>query len=759
MKAPYFAFLIFVTLTAGCTHPDPFPESSEPNPVQSTLSGKTCGHVLDATQITRVKAENEETVFACMGWAHGKYRAFQMDYLRRTAAGRTAEIFGTGSLKTDFFLRLLGLREKAKEIFSAYNEKEKRFWWAYAYGVNQALRLPDVQAAYEFREWGYQPEAWHPVDSLSILLLESFNETQASFWQGLREERARERYGAQAKEWFKPYGLPWDASILKTGETYGDTTRRSSLRQPGFDTKEGVPPWAPEVPSGESGSNSWVIGKSRSESGNAWLANDPHLTLSHPPFWFWMHLEAPGYEVVGATVPGVPVVASGFNRKVAWGLTDSYVAVGEIVAIPQEDTHSFVSLSPKVFTKIGPWQFPITFKKFKKSPDGWPVLPIDGPEGKVLVLRWSGLNVTAIGLSALSQIPKSQSAVESEQWLAGVELPSWNYVVADTRGGLAYRAIGLIPRWEGERPFGVTEGGASKLGELDFLKPEEAPHLVNPKRDFIVTANNRQEPTPGPLDRGRAHRMSFRAYRIEELLLARPKHNFESMAKIQCDVQSGDARFVLPKLLAFIERLDRKKYGWGEREERAIAELKKWNYEASPECTACGIFFRWTERMGRKSNLDFAAFYRVLDRPDDFTFLITQSLSQTLDDLQITGQTPFAQWGALHRAYFGHLSRQPDFERFDYLRTGGFDHTINMASSDWLGDHYSQHAGSSHRFLVEMTSPPTAYFAMPGTALDTENKAIRDDGGPWRQWQDCQYKKIEFPFAWEKATNAQTVTL
>ncbi len=753
----FYSSLFAVLLLTACSGPVPFPESSEKNPLQPEFSGKQCLQFLDASEVTHLKAETDDLAYACMGWVHAKNRAFQMDYLRRAASGRLAELFGTKSLKGDFFLRLVGLREKAIEIFAAYPQRDRRQLWAYAHGVNQAFATAEVKAAYEFKKWSYQPESWHPVDSLAILLLESFNETQGAFWQGLREEKIRERFGNKAKPLFQPYGLPWDAPILKAGETYGDTIRRT-LREPGFDTKEGAAPWAPKIKTEESGSNSWVVGKSRSQSGKAWFANDPHLTLSHPPFWFWVHLSSPDLEVVGASVPGVPIIASGFNRKVAWGLTDSYIAVGEVLAVPTEDTTSFTTIYPKVFTRVGPWQFPITFKKFMKSPDGWPVLPLASPKGKVLVLRWSGLNVTALGLGALSQLPKTQSVGETAQWFAGVELPSWNYVFADSQGAIGYRAIGLLPKWDGELPFGVAESRASRLGEWEFLAPAQSPQLLNPKRDFIVTANNRQELTPHPLDRGRAHRLSFRAFRIEELIKAQPKHNLQSMARIQCDFQTGDARFVVPKLMAFIDKLDRRKYGWGVRENHAIDEIKRWDFDAGPDCKACAVFYRWTERIGDRTGLDFVSFFRILDSPDEYAFAIAKSLSEALDDLRVVDYRPLPTWGQVHRAYFGHISGSAAFEKFDYLKTGGFDHTINMASAEWVGDHYSQRAGSSHRLLVEMTSPPTGYFAMPGPASDTEAKDIRNDQAPWRQWQDCHYRKIEFPLDW-KNVSAAPVTL
>ncbi len=749
---------IGLALLSACSGPPPSAESKEKNPYAAEWAGTRCEVVTDQQDLVHVRAEKEENAYACLGYTHAQHRAFQMDYLRRIASGRLAEITGTDALKGDFFLRLVGLREKALALFTTMPESDRKFLWAYAHGVNSAFATEAVKQAYEFKHWEYQPEPWHPVDSLAVLLLESFNETQASFWQGLKEEKALERFGPKARELFRPYDLPWDTPILKTGETLRDRTRRSAVREPGFDTREGQAPWATDVNVAESGSNSWVIGKSRSKSGNAWLANDPHLEMTHPSFWFWVHLESGDLNVIGSTVPGVPVVVAGYNKKVAWGLTDSYVAVGEVLAVSKEDTHSFTTISPTVYVRVLGMNLPIGFKKFQRSPEGWPVLPIDAPKGKVLVLRWSGLSISSMGLTSLPKIHKSGSASETADWFSGVELPSWNYVFTDVRGNLGYRAIGLLPAFEGERPFGVADGKAASLGEWKFLSKEDGPYVFNPKRDFVATANNRQEIDALPQDRGRAHKFSFRAFRIEELIQKQSKHDFASMAETQCDFQATDGRFLAPRLVAYADRIDRRHFGWQERENQAIDVIRQWNFDAGPGCTACAVYFRWLERIAESTGLNIVALYRVLEGPSEFDFALSKALSKALDDLQIIDYRPFALWGDMHRLYFLHPTHSPDFEMFDFLKTGGWDHTVNMASGDWVGDHYRQRSGASHRLLVEMTDPPTGYFALPGTSMDTELKAIRDDNGPWRKWQDCKYQKVQFPYDWNQST-PKVVTL
>ena len=150
-----------------------FDASSEnqDNPLAARIAGQHCETWEDPQGIPHIKAADELTAYTCWGYLHGRDRAFQLDYLRRTAQGRLSEILGKDALKGDFMLRVLSLPNRAKTIFADMESGTRDRLWAYAYGVNRGLAEATRKGVYEFRKLGYGPEAWRPEDSVVILML------------------------------------------------------------------------------------------------------------------------------------------------------------------------------------------------------------------------------------------------------------------------------------------------------------------------------------------------------------------------------------------------------------------------------------------------------------------------------------------------------------------------------------------------------------------------------------------------------------
>ena len=271
-----------------------------------------------------------------MGYLHGRDRAWQMDFFKRTWEGRKSEVLGASELKQDFSMRLFGLSERAHALFASMPREMQESFWAYTYGVNRGVAEAMREGVYEFRALGYEPEPWRPYDSVALLMLQAFDQTKESFLRQIDENDDLEEWGTGAESLFAREGVPWDTTILKDGEWSGAPAPRSrrhaSVDEGTADPEVGVVAshevaaplrrrgrtelsWLGDRASSiGAGSNNWVLAPSRSASGRAWLANDPHLELKYPPFWHWVHIEAsagasdesPGFDAIGASLPGVP---------------------------------------------------------------------------------------------------------------------------------------------------------------------------------------------------------------------------------------------------------------------------------------------------------------------------------------------------------------------------------------------------------------------------------------------------------------------
>jgi len=711
-------------------------ENRANNPLAERLAKVTCDVWRDPDGVPHTRSTSEQAAYSCLGYLHGKDRAFHLDYIRRGFQGRLSEILGSGRVREDFFVRMLGLAEKAEVIFEEMPQATREYLWAYAYGVNLGMAEAMKEENYVLDELDYDPEVWRPQHSVGILLLQSFLETKNTFTQDLTEKKWIEAWGDRAQGLMTQDGLPWDNSILKAGES---PPLKKSASVPGIPVDASF------------GSNNWVLGSQWSKSGKAWFANDPHVSLQHPSFWYWAHVQGGDLDVAGATVPGMPLVVSGLNRRMAWGLTDSFIKVADVIAIPESDTSGFISQRPTIWIKAGPFQLPFFFKSFQRSPEGYPVLPIDeAPEGKALLLRWSGFHLQAKHLSIFTDLAKAETVEKMDKILSALQLPTFSFVFADNKGGIGYRAVGLLPRDDEQVPFGVREGTLASARSYTFLDSSEAPHILNPGRGYVATANNRVWPAGSTRFQGRAFSHSFRSRRIEELLTSTRANDLESIRRTQCDTMMVDARYLVPRLIQYVS-------GALEGDlAHAIRLLSEWDFQGGVTCRACGVYVKWVDRIKEKWTVNHPGLYRLLGEKveEKRRAELIGELRATLSDIREDRDEAFPAWGDLHRAYFEHITGA--FSSEDYLETPGNLYSVNVGVLKWRENYYSHYSGAAQRLIVEMTNPPKAYLSWDGTATDNEFRSLNRSSSSWQRWRNCQHQPVRFPLDWTsvKSTSA-----
>ena len=157
----------------------------------------SCEATYDILGIPHQKVSTEEGYYYCFGFHHGKDRAWEMDYFRRLAQGRNAEVLGFSQLKSDLMMRLLDIPSLAEKIWQTFPEDKKKVFDIYAEGVNEGFKLG--KNSYEFTDIGYTPEKWTALDSLMVLLIQSFDQTRKTFFRDYEEEK----YKQITKEWLE----------------------------------------------------------------------------------------------------------------------------------------------------------------------------------------------------------------------------------------------------------------------------------------------------------------------------------------------------------------------------------------------------------------------------------------------------------------------------------------------------------------------------------------------------------------------------
>ncbi len=674
-----------------------------------------CETTYDQMNIPHVKTTSLEGFYYCFGLNHGQDRAWEMDFFRRVGEGRNAEVIGFSQLKSDLMMRLLDLPSVAEKLWNDFPAEKKKWLEIYADGVNEGFKTGKNST--EFKDRNYEPEKWEPKHSLLVLLLQSFDQTRKTFFRDFEEEKLKEKFGKDTADLFNEDLMPWENTILKEGEYEKGKTVVST-----DDKSHPMKLWGdfPFLFGKESGSNNWVVSKAKSKNGYAMLANDPHLDLKTPMFWYWINLKTPDVSVMGGSVPGVPVIASGTNGKVAWGLTNSYLNSADTVFVKDIKEDQIETIRPTVKIKFWFMQIPFFFKTFEKLKTGHRILPLDIESAHKLVLRWTGFTLKPEELYPMFDLFKVQNVAEMDKLISEIGIPSWNFVFADAKGDIGYRLVGRTYKHVGKLPLGVPVMSLEEFLNPEYLTPDERPHVMKPKRNYVYSANNRHFPSDAKLYGGRGYSYSFRGYRIDEML--QKQQDLESFKNIQCDTQVVDARFFLPKIQKYLN----------------APEFQNWTLTSEDSSKALPVYRHLLELVFEKWEVNEYALFKMLDQltPEqekEFKEIYQQAVAE------VKGRT----WGEFHVVNFPHMSKNDSWIFSPEIPGIGDTHSINPGTAQWNADRkvYEQNSGASMRMIIELKDTPTVWLALPGL---NRHYDMKKDNTAWESWKRCEYTQVAF---------------
>ena len=433
----------------------------------------------DAVGVPHIRAESILDAARAQGYVTAQDRLWQMDLLRRRALGELAEAFGEGALRADEEVRNLGLGAAARSSLPRMPEDLRALVEAYAEGVSAFIDSHRDTLPVEFRLLRYSPRPWTAIDTLATGKLLSLD--LASGWEG---EAFRavvgDRLPLQVQDLLFPTTFP-DDRILVGSDTAPPAAGAAAATEP---TK---------------GSNNWVVSGAHTASGKPLLANDPHLTLGVPSIWTAVHLSAVDLDVAGVTMPGVPGVILGRNRRVAWGATNVHDDCADLYVEQFDPAHPdryrvgdgwetvTVRDEPiRVRTGLLSSSWRTVDHRVRTTRHG-PLVPV---RGRLYALRWTSLDDTP-DLPAFFLIDRAGDWEEFREGLRLFAGPSQNFVYADAEGHIAWYSAGRVPlrrAGDGSRPYRGADADGDWVGFVPF---EELPHLVDPPGGRIVTANSR----------------------------------------------------------------------------------------------------------------------------------------------------------------------------------------------------------------------------------------------------------------------------
>jgi penicillin amidase len=603
----------------------------------------------DGNGLVNITAATPHDLFLAQGFVHAQERMWQMEVWRRISAGRLSEVFGKGSLDDDRYIRTLGWRQAAERDLAALSPNTRAILDAYADGVNAWLDANRDSLGLAFVITGVDPEPWTVLDTLTWGKVQAWNlggNMDSEVFRFLADARLGDP--ARTDELFpvrdfEPVIVPTpDGEELAAGGPRTPVTTNATATtatQPGRGktpalTPEQAAAWRDVASIGDEllalagldgsvgglasdhgiGSNDWVVAPSMSSTGNALLANDPHLGISMPSVWFvnGLHCAIVGdacpYDVTGVSFPGVPAVVLGHNARIAWGATNADPDVQDLVietVDPADPTHYLgpdgTSLPFTVRTEtIGVSGGADVDIEVRETVHGPILNDVDDrlAHGPLMALRWSAIHPAAGPDRTYEAILGLNVAADFQDFHAALSLygaPSQNFVYADVDGHIGYQLPGYVPIRSdpldrGDRPVDGAGGDGEWLEPIPY---EELPSALDPIDGWIVTANNAvvdpdyrhfiaQEWDPG-----------YRAQRIIDLINDHGQDGLTvaEMSTIQNDTAPLRARDIV---LLLDELLPSTPDG------ATIADrIATWAGDCAPDSFGCAAYMAWEYRVLR----------------------------------------------------------------------------------------------------------------------------------------------------------------
>ena len=448
----------------------------------------------DASGIPVISAANRLDLAFATGFAHGQDRYFQMDLIRRQAAGELSEIVGSVALKIDKLNRFHRFRTRAEAVIAAASDAERELMQRYADGAN-AGRESLVVRPFEYLVLGVEPKPWQPEDSILVVyaMFMQLNDSRAS-----KEVRRGFAHGVLPEEvyaWMYPDGTPWDAPLMGEARSVAAIPAADvySLR----DVEDASPPAREQGRYPLRGSNNWAVSGALTENGRAIVSNDMHLGLNAPNIYYRARLLVEGanpLDISGATLPGAPFVIAGSNTRVAWGFTNSYGDYTDAVVLrpgAKEGTYAtpegdlpFVVHKELISVK---GENPVEYE-IRETVWG-PVLDdVEYPDGEIAV-SWTAHKPDSVNLNIM-QLETALSVSEAVDIANTMGMPAQNFVTGDAGGNIAWTIAGKIPKKSAFNAM-LPADWSGEHGWQGWIASSDYPRVVNPASGRIWTANAR----------------------------------------------------------------------------------------------------------------------------------------------------------------------------------------------------------------------------------------------------------------------------
>ncbi len=723
--------------------------------------------VRDTANVPHILGQSDADSFFGLGFVHAQDRLWQMTVMRRTAQGKLSEIFGTATVRVDALMRRLDIAGAARSSVAAQTPEARAALEAYAAGVNARINQVNTQAlgrgAPEFFLFPPEISPWQPEDSLAILKLMALQLTDHLPNEVLRARTSLALPAERVADILPD--APGDGVMALPDYAALVPGLNKDLAFASLDTLLQPDRFHPVPSPGKGGaSNAWAAAPTRVASGGTLLANDPHLELTAPAIWYLARVNLSTGDIIGGTIPGLPLVLVGRSSDFGWGVTASYVDDQDVILERLDPNQSDHYLSPNgsrafetrrsVITVADAAPITLTLRWSANGPilTGSDFnLNVITPEGHVPALLWTGLDPQDTSFSSVFNI--MQAASIPGAMAAGRDhiAPAVNLILAD-QSRIGLQVIGRQPnrsvdhRSEGRLPtFGIDTENLW----LGYRPYRDNPRVLSPASGIVGNTNNRTVDRPFPGHLSHHWGDTQRIQRWSRLMQAREVHTRDSFIEAQLDSVSPAARTLLPLIARDLWFADEAApSGTPERlRQDALRLLADWNGAMNEHLPEPLIYAAWVRHLNQLLIRDalgpLADAYAVPNplfiervfrdtggasewcdlsqssRVEDCTEIARRALDAALLDLSESYGAAIAswRWGDAHQATHDHqaLGGQSWLSGVVNIRqsTSGGDHTLmrGQTKGDGPEPFLNTHA-AGYRGVYDFNDPDSSLFVI-----------------------------------------------
>ncbi|MDO6548443.1 penicillin acylase family protein [Pseudoalteromonas carrageenovora] len=687
------------------------------------LDGKgQSSHLSNNVKISRdlqgqavINANNRNDAAYGLGYAHGQDRFFQMDLLRRNAAGELSELFGKAAIGLDKKMRFHQLRKRSRAILKTLPKADKQLLKSYAQGVNEGLAQVGY-ASFEYLLTGGAQKPWQSEDSLLIIFSMYLDLQSATFERDQTLIQIEQAYGQKMVEFLtqpSQYQAALDGSKLMPFT--GDIPTLPAQEQHMVKNIQA---------NQERGSNNWAVTGAHTQTGAAMLSDDMHLSMAVPVIWYRAQLNytqnAKQFQITGVSLPGAPAIVVGTNNKIAWGFTNGYIDTADWIAL-NDDSKTWQVNETIALPNNEVENYPLTLSEYG---------PVKYINKKPYALSWAAHKPYAVNME-LVKLEQANTVDDALAIASNVGIPVQNLMVVDNKGSAAWKHMGGIPARKMPSELSINTNEYSALFEQN---ENERPFVKNPQSGRLWTGNSR---VISAIDNSRfgngGYALGARSSQIRDRLFEKQTFAESDFYALQLDNQ---ARFLMPWHTLLLNQLKKDK----SKNKQYISELENWQQCACASSVGYTLVKRYrsalintvfasmenklNEQSGTlkyvKRDLEPAIWQFINTRPDSwvnpeyknwdeqlsgaFNQTVTALRAEYGDNLQNW------QWGKVNALNIEHpfAKQMPILAKF-----------LNMPIAPGFGDSYmpavqGKSFGASQRFIAQPGHLENAIMAVPG---------------------------------------------